>query len=139
MTRAVNVEAFMPCSAAETKYASTARVCAGSGSPFQRIMKRSTIVVALSTSRWDTIGLPSPRADWATKASAMTDTRARSSRICSASMSSICCSPHAGASIATADCTSTRMSPECTGSGNGSAGGRPGSKRPSTSSPHTLP
>ena len=34
--------------------------------------------------------------------------------------------PHAGAVSAMALCTSTRMSPECTGIGNGSAGGRPG-------------
>ena len=30
-TRAVNVEAFMPCSAPRMKYASSARACAGSG------------------------------------------------------------------------------------------------------------
>ena len=47
--------------------------------------------------------------------------------------------PHTGASCASADCTSTRMSPVCTGSGNGSAGGRPGSNSLSTSSPHTWP
>ena len=47
--------------------------------------------------------------------------------------------PQAGASMASALCTSTRMSPECTGSGYGSAGGRPGSKELSTSSPHTWP
>ena len=44
-----------------------------------------------------------------------------------------------GASIASALCTSTRMSPECTGIGYGSAGGRPGAKSLSTSSPHTCP
>ena len=42
MTRAVNVEAFMPCSAADVQYASTAFTCFGSGSPRQRIMNRST-------------------------------------------------------------------------------------------------
>ena len=102
-------------------------------------MKRATTVSALSISRCGTIGRPSPRADCATNAIAITEVRARSSRISGTSTSSICCSPQAGASIAIADCTSTRMSPECTGSGNGSAGGRPGSNRPSTSSPQTLP
>ena len=38
--------------------------------------------------------------------------------------------PHSGASIASADWTSTRGSPERTASGCGSAGGSPGSKRP---------
>ena len=47
--------------------------------------------------------------------------------------------PQAGASIATALCTSTRMSPECTGTGYGSAGARPGVKALSTSRPHTWP
>ena len=37
--------------------------------------------------------------------------------------------PQAGASMASALCTSTRMSPECTGIGYGSAGGRPGRER----------
>ena len=45
--RAVKVEAFMPCSAAEMKYASTALTCRGSGSPRQRFMNRSTIVCGL--------------------------------------------------------------------------------------------
>ena len=43
-TRAVKVDAFMPCSAAEMKYASTALTWRGSGSPRQRFMKRSTMV-----------------------------------------------------------------------------------------------
>ena len=102
-------------------------------------MKRSTIVFALSTSDCGTIGSPRPRADWATYDSAITDARARSSRARSASMSSSGRSPHAGASIASALCTSTRTSPECTGNGNGSAGGSPGFTLLSTSSPHTLP
>lgn len=66
MTRAVNVEAFMPCSAADVQYASTAATCFGSGSPRQRIMKRSTIVCALSISFCGTMARPWPRADWAT-------------------------------------------------------------------------
>lgn len=137
--RAVKVDAFRPCSAAEMKYASTAFTCRGSGSPRQRFMNRSTIVCALSISFCGTAGRPRPRADWATKESAVTETRARSSRACSSEMSNSWLSPQYGASMATADCTSTRMSPECTGTGNGSAGGRPGPNRPSTSSAHTLP
>ena len=78
-------------------------------------------------------------ADWATNESAITEARARSSRACSSLMSSSWCIPQAGASIASALCTSTRMSPECTGIGYGSAGGRPGAKALSTSSPHTCP
>jgi hypothetical protein len=66
MTLAVNVDAFMPCSAALVQYASTAATCFGSGSPRQRIMKRSTTEWALSISRCGTIGRPWPRADWAT-------------------------------------------------------------------------
>ena len=54
-------------------------------------------------------------------------------------MSSSGLKPHTGASCASADCTSTRMSPVCTGSGNGSAGGRPGSNSSSTSRPQTWP
>ncbi|GAA3198975.1 hypothetical protein GCM10020255_102560 [Rhodococcus baikonurensis] len=56
MTRAVKVEAFMPCSAAETQYASIASTCAGSGSPFQRTMKRSVTVLASSMRLWGTAG-----------------------------------------------------------------------------------
>ena len=52
---------------------------------------------ALSTSRCGTGGRPMPRADWATKESAITDTRARSSRACSSSMSISAWSPHSGA------------------------------------------
>lgn len=85
--RAVKVEAFRPCSAAEMKYASTALTCRGSGSPRQRFMNRSTIVWALSISFCGTAGRPRPRADWATKDRAVTETRARSSRTCSSLMS----------------------------------------------------
>ena len=46
--------------------------------------------------------------------------------------------PHSGASMASADWTSTRGSPERMVSGCGSAGGRPGSNEPSTSSPQTF-
>ncbi|CAM5738215.1 hypothetical protein SBADM41S_00430 [Streptomyces badius] len=139
MTRAVNVEAFMPCSAAEVQYASTAFTCFGSGSPRQRIMNRSTTDCALSISLCGTIGRPWPRADWATYDRAITAARARSSRAVASSMSSSGFRPQTGASIASADWTSTRMSPECTGIGNGSAGGRPGLNAPSTSRPHTFP
>ena len=66
ITRAVNVEAFMPCSAAEVQYASTAATCAGSGSPRQRIMNRSTMVEASSMRFCGTAGTPMPRADCAT-------------------------------------------------------------------------
>jgi hypothetical protein len=139
ITRAVKVEAFMPCSAAEDQYASMALTCRGSGSPRQRIMNRSVIVLASSTRRCGTIGWPVPRADWATNDSAITDARARSSRACSSLMSSSCRMPQAGASMASALCTSTRMSPECTGIGYGSAGGRPGKNALSTSRPQTCP
>jgi hypothetical protein len=87
ITRAVKVEAFMPCSAADVQYASTALTCFGSGSPRQRIMNRSVIVFALSTSRCGTIGCPMPRAAWATYDSAITAARERSSRACTSSMS----------------------------------------------------
>ena len=43
---------------------------------------------ALSIRSCGTIGRPRPRADWATKDSAITEARARSSRACSSSMSS---------------------------------------------------
>ena len=66
MTRAVNVEAFMPCSAADVQYASTAATWRGSGSPRQRTMNRSTIVAAWSTRFCGTAGVPMPRADCAT-------------------------------------------------------------------------
>ena len=129
----------MPCSAADTQYASMAFTCRGSGSPRQRIMNRSVIVFASSTRFWLTIGRPSPRAACATKDSAITDARARSSRACSSLISSSWRIPYAGASMASALCTSTRMSPECTGIGYGSAGGRPGANALSTSRPHTCP
>jgi hypothetical protein len=83
----VKVEAFMPCSAAEIQYASMALTCFGSASPRQRIRKRSGIDEALSTSRCGIGGRPTPRADCATNESAITDTRARSSRACSSEMS----------------------------------------------------
>src|SRR2546425_8619343 len=69
--RAVNVEAFIPCSAAEIQYASIALTCLGSASPRQRMRKRSGIERALSISVWETGGCPLPRADWATKESAI--------------------------------------------------------------------
>ena len=50
-TRAVNVEAFIPCSAAEIQYASIAFTWRGSASPRHRIRNRSGIDLALSTSR----------------------------------------------------------------------------------------
>ena len=68
-TRAVNVEAFMPCSAADVQYASTALTWSGSGSPRQRRMKRSVIVLrlvdlALRHHRQHRArGLPGPRSD----------------------------------------------------------------------------
>ena len=129
----------MPCSAADTKYASIARTCNGSGSPRQRIIIRSTTVCALSTSFCGTIGCQVPRADCATYESAITETRARLFRASSSEISSSGFKPHAGASIAIADCTSTRTSPEWTGSGNGSAAGSPGLNSLSTSSPQTFP
>ena len=130
----------MPCSAAEVQYASTALTCCGSGSPRQRIMKRST-----TDSRLVDLLLRDHRQ--ALAARGLGDVRQRhhggarevvaglSPRRCPAAASD----PTPGASIASADCTSTRMSPECTGIGNGSAGGRPGLKAPSTSRPQTFP
>ncbi len=53
--------------------------------------------VAWSTSRWETGGLPIPRADWATNDSAITDARARLSRASSSEMSISCPKPHCGA------------------------------------------
>jgi hypothetical protein len=47
----VKVEAFMPCSAALTQYASMASTCLGSGSPFQRVMNRAVTVSHPSTTR----------------------------------------------------------------------------------------
>ncbi len=102
-------------------------------------MNRSTMVLAVSICFCGTAGRPRPRADCATNDIAVTEMRARSSRACASSMSVNCSSPQYGAIIAIALCTSTRMSPECTGIGNGSAGGRPGLNLPSTSRPHTLP
>ena len=102
ITRAVNVEAFMPCSAAETKYASIARTCLGSGSPRQRIIIRSTMVCALSTSDCGTAGAV-PRAACATYERTMTDTRASWLRASSSDVSSSGLSPQTGANIATAD------------------------------------
>ena len=89
--------------------------------------KRSAIEVALSISVWGTGGRPMPRADWATKESAITQTRARSLRACSSVMSMTASSPHSGASMAMAAWRSTRGSPVRTESGCGTAGGRPGS------------
>ena len=50
----------------------------------------------MSISRWDTGGLPIPRADWATNESAITDARARLSRASSSEMSISCPNPHCG-------------------------------------------
>ena len=138
MTRAVNVEAFIPCSAAEIQYASIALTWSGSASPRQRIRKRSGIELALSTSRCGTGGWPTPRADCATNESAITEARARSSRACSSEMSISDWKPHSGPSSASAAWTSTRGSPERIASGCGAAGGRPGWSVPSTSRPQTC-
>src|SRR5437764_8128939 len=115
-----------------------ASTCLGSASPRHRIRNRSAIRLALSTSRCGTGGFPIPRADCATNDSAITDARARLSRASSSGMSISSRKPHCGPSIASADCTSTRGSPEWTVSGWGSAGGIPGSSLPSTSSPQTC-
>ena len=112
ITRAVNVDAFIPCSAAETKYASIARTCFGSGSPRQRIIMRSTTVCALSTSDCGIIGCQVPRADCATYDKTITDARARLLRASSSVISKSGLNPQAGANMAIADCTSTRTSPE---------------------------
>jgi hypothetical protein len=138
MTRAVNVEAFIPCSAAAIQYASIAFAWRGSASPRQRTRKRSGIVRARSTSRCGTGGRPVPRADCATNDSAITDARARSARASPSEMSMSGRRPHSGASMASAAWTSTRGSAERIASGCGSAGGRPGSSVPSTSSPQTC-
>ncbi|SKW68354.1 Uncharacterised protein [Mycobacteroides abscessus subsp. abscessus] len=66
ITRAVNVEAFMPCSAADTQYASMASTCLGSGSPCQRVMKRDVTVEHSSRIFCGTAGNELPRADCAT-------------------------------------------------------------------------
>ncbi len=125
ITRAVKVEAFMPCSAADTQYASMARTCFGSGSPRQRTMNRSVMVPDSSIRCCGTIGTPTPRADCATNDSAVTDTRARSARASSSVMSSSGLMPYAGARVG-ARSASTRTSPEVTGSRCGSAGPVPG-------------
>ena len=84
-------------------------------------------------------GWPAPRADCATNDSAMTEARARSSRACSSVMSMSCPKPHSGASIASADWTSTRGSPERTRE-RMRLGGRQARARsvPSTSRPQTC-
>ncbi len=56
ITRAVNVDAFIPCSAAVTQYASMASTCLGSGSPCQRVMKRAVTVEHSSIRRCGTAG-----------------------------------------------------------------------------------
>ena len=84
----------MPCSAAEIQYASMALAWSGFASPRQRMRKRSAVVLPRSTSVCGTGGRPTPRADCATKLSAMTDARARSSRACSSLMSMSCLKPH---------------------------------------------
>src|SRR3954469_23631648 len=71
ITRAVKVDAFIPCSAAEIQYASIAFTWRGSASPRHLIRKRSGIDLALSTSAWGIGGRPTPRADCATKDSAI--------------------------------------------------------------------
>ncbi len=88
MTRAVKVDAFMPCSAAETKYASIARTCAGSGSPRHRVMNRSMMVSHWSMRDCGTAGVDRPRADCAAYDSAITAARASCSRASSSLMSS---------------------------------------------------
>ena len=63
-TRPVKVDAFIPCSAADTQYASMACTCSGLGSPSQVVRKRSTTVEHCSI-RLAGTGVCSPRAEWA--------------------------------------------------------------------------
>ena len=72
---------------------------------------RSTTVCALSISVCGTAGTTVPRADWATYESTITETRAKLLLASSSEISSNGFNPHAGVSIAIADCTSTRTSP----------------------------
>ncbi len=134
----MNVEAFIPCSAAEIQYASIALASVGSSSPRQRIRNRSATVLPSATWACGTGGCPPPRADCATNDNAITDARASCSRASSSPVSISGLNPHSGASIASAAWTSTRGSPERTLSGCGSANGRPGSNVPSTSRPQTF-
>ncbi|CAB4686857.1 unannotated protein [freshwater metagenome] len=73
---------------------------------------RSTTVCALSISDSGTGVAEIPRADCARYERTMTDARARFERVSSSEISRSGLNPHAGASIAIADCTSTRTLPE---------------------------
>ena len=75
--RAVNVDAFMPCSVAETQYTSSAFASFSSAAPRQRIRNCSAAVFPCATSEAGTGG-SSPRSDWATIESAAEESRARS-------------------------------------------------------------
>ena len=73
---------------------------------------------------------PVPRADWATKVSAITEARARSSRACSSAMSISGCKPHSGAEHRQRSLdVDARVAASGRSAACGSAGGRPGSKR----------
>ena len=82
--------------------------------------------------------VPSPRAACATIESAAAESRARSSRACSGSMSTSCFRPHFGPSVARPAWRSAITEPLGSCSSIRSACGMPGSKLSSTSSPHTC-
>ena len=92
--RAVNVDAFRPCSAVQIQYVSIAFACASFTSPRQASRKRSAAVSPSSTFSCGTGGLSAPRADCATIESAAAERRRRSSFAWSSSMSISCPSCH---------------------------------------------
>ena len=98
----------------------------GFASPRQRMRKRSAIEGPGRCRSAEPAGGPTPRADCATKLSAITDARARSSRACSSLMSMSWRKPHSGASVASARLHVDARVARADGQRVRTAGGRPG-------------
>lgn len=135
--RAVKVDAFSPCSAAEIQYVSTALTAAGSASPRQRIRNLAAAFSPCSISDSGTAGCL-PRAAWATIVSVADERRARSSRACLSSMSTSFFIPHFGPSVASAAWRSAGTEPLGSCRWIASVGGRGELMSSSTSRPQTF-
>jgi hypothetical protein len=112
-TRAVNVEAFSPCSAVQIQYVSMACTWRGSASPRHRRRNRSAAVSPRATTSSGTAsGSPSAtRADRATMPIICAESRPRSSRACSSEISFSLPSFHSPASRAVSLCRSAGAFP----------------------------
>ena len=138
-TRAVNVDAFRPCSAVQIQYVSIALTCFGSASPRQRSRNFSAAVFPFATTSSDAGSRPSATAaERATISIICAERRPRSSRACSSEISLSLPSFHLPARRAVSACRSAGAFPVSPAGSYGSGSGIFELRSLSTRSPHTY-